>query len=122
DLHAADRPLHLVGLPRDARQGDRRADSRQRPHRLLKELAHVVLRLDAGCRLRGAAGDPQRDVGRERGSPPRGRRGRRRWSPAVSTTMPPAPSRIRLPSLAVALAIMVGGTAYPPLMADSAGQ
>jgi len=40
----------------------------------------------------------------------------------VSTATPPAPARIRLPSLAVALAIMVGGTAYPPLMADSAGQ
>ncbi len=40
----------------------------------------------------------------------------------MSTTTPPAPSRVQLPSLAVALAIMVGGTAYPPLMADSAGQ
>lgn len=35
---------------------------------------------------------------------------------------PPAPSRIQWPSLAVALLIMVGGTLYPPLMADAAGK
>lgn len=35
---------------------------------------------------------------------------------------PPAPSRIRWPSLVVALAIMVGGTVYPPLMADASGR
>ena len=33
----------------------------------------------------------------------------------------PAPPRVRLPSLVVALAIMVGGTLYPPLMMDAAG-
>ena len=32
-----------------------------------------------------------------------------------------APMRMHLPSLAVALVIMVGGTLYPPLMADAAG-
>ena len=31
------------------------------------------------------------------------------------------PTRMQLPSLAVALVIMVGGTLYPPLMADAAG-
>jgi predicted membrane protein len=31
------------------------------------------------------------------------------------------PPRMHLPSLAVALAIMVGGTLYPPFMADAAG-
>ncbi|MCZ2096676.1 MAG: cyd operon YbgE family protein [Burkholderiales bacterium] len=40
----------------------------------------------------------------------------------MSTTTPRAPSRIQWPGLVVALAIMLGGTAYPPLMADSAGQ
>ncbi|MCZ4312191.1 cyd operon YbgE family protein [Comamonadaceae bacterium G21597-S1] len=30
--------------------------------------------------------------------------------------------RMHLPSLLVALAIMIGGTLYPPLMADAAGQ
>ena len=34
----------------------------------------------------------------------------------------PTPSRIQLPSLTVALLIMVGGTLYPPLMADAAGK
>jgi predicted membrane protein len=32
-----------------------------------------------------------------------------------------APTRMHLPCLAVALVIMVGGTLYPPLMADAAG-
>jgi cyd operon protein YbgE len=32
-----------------------------------------------------------------------------------------APAHLHLPSLAAALAIMVGGTLYPPLMADAAG-
>lgn len=31
-------------------------------------------------------------------------------------------SRVHLPSLAVALTIMVAGTLYPPLMADAAGK
>lgn len=35
---------------------------------------------------------------------------------------PSAPPRIQWPSLAVALLIMVGGTLYPPVMADSAGK
>jgi predicted membrane protein len=34
----------------------------------------------------------------------------------------PAPTRIQWPSLMVALLIMVGGTLYPPLMADAAGK
>jgi predicted membrane protein len=34
----------------------------------------------------------------------------------------PAAPRIQLPSLAVALVIMVAGTLYPPLMADAAGK
>ena len=34
----------------------------------------------------------------------------------------PTPSRIQWPSLTVALLIMVGGTLYPPLMADAAGK
>ena len=38
---------------------------------------------------------------------------------AVAVT---APSRVHLPSLAVGLLIMVGGTLYPPLMADAAGK
>jgi len=33
-----------------------------------------------------------------------------------------AAPRLRLPSLAVGLTIMVAGTLYPPLMADAAGQ
>ena len=33
-----------------------------------------------------------------------------------------APTRMHLPCLGVALAIMVGGTLYPLLMADAAGQ
>lgn len=32
------------------------------------------------------------------------------------------PSRVHLPSLLVGLAIMFGGTLYPPLMADAAGR
>jgi predicted membrane protein len=40
----------------------------------------------------------------------------------VSTALQDPPSRVHLPSLAVALAIMVGGTLYPPLMADAAGR
>ncbi|RQO57270.1 hypothetical protein DBR47_15680 [Paucibacter sp. KBW04] len=36
--------------------------------------------------------------------------------------MPSAPSRVHLPCLALALMIMVGGTVYPPLMADAAGR
>lgn len=33
-----------------------------------------------------------------------------------------APGRMHLPSLAVALTIMLGGSLYPPIMTDSAGQ
>jgi len=33
-----------------------------------------------------------------------------------------APARMHLPSLAVGLLVMVGGTLYPPLMADAAGK
>jgi predicted membrane protein len=33
-----------------------------------------------------------------------------------------APPRVQWPSLLVALLIMVGGTLYPPLMADAAGK
>lgn len=33
-----------------------------------------------------------------------------------------AAPRMQLPSLAVALAVMLGGTLYPPLMADAAGR
>lgn len=33
-----------------------------------------------------------------------------------------APARVHLPSLAVGLLIMVGGTLYPPLVADAAGK
>ncbi|GAP36761.1 cyd operon YbgE family protein [Piscinibacter sakaiensis] len=42
----------------------------------------------------------------------------------MSAASPPPPSArpgIQWPSLAAALAIMVGGTLYPPLMADAAG-
>lgn len=35
---------------------------------------------------------------------------------------PTAGPRMHLPSLTAALAIMVAGTLYPPLMADAAGQ
>lgn len=35
---------------------------------------------------------------------------------------PPAPPRVQWPSLAVALLIMLGGTLYPPVMADAAGK
>lgn len=42
---------------------------------------------------------------------------------SVPTSAPThEPSRIQWPSLTVALLIMVGGTLYPPLMADAAGQ
>lgn len=37
-------------------------------------------------------------------------------------TCPAAPTRLHLPSLLVALVIMLGSTLYPPLMADAAGQ
>ena len=41
----------------------------------------------------------------------------------TSATIPAtAPARMHLPSLAVGLLIMVGGTLYPPLMADVAGK
>jgi predicted membrane protein len=40
----------------------------------------------------------------------------------VTAVVPAPPSRVHLPSLAVALIIMVGGTVYPPLMADGAGR
>ena len=39
----------------------------------------------------------------------------------MTAVVPAPPSRVHLPSLAVALIIMVGGTVYPPLMADAAG-
>lgn len=39
----------------------------------------------------------------------------------MSLTAGAAPARMHLPSLAVALAIMVVGTLYPPLMADAGG-
>ena len=39
-------------------------------------------------------------------------------SAAIATT---TPARAHLPSLAVGLLVMVGGTLYPPLMADAAG-
>jgi len=39
----------------------------------------------------------------------------------MSTLTRPSGPRAHLPSLAAALAIMVGGTLYPPLMADAAG-
>lgn len=35
---------------------------------------------------------------------------------------PTAPTRVHLPSLLIAITIMIGGTLYPPLMADSAGK
>jgi predicted membrane protein len=40
----------------------------------------------------------------------------------MSSTAGPAAPRIQLPSLVAALAIMVAGTLYPPLMADAAGK
>lgn len=40
----------------------------------------------------------------------------------MSSALNPAVPRVHAPSLAVALLIMVGGTLYPPLMADAAGQ
>ena len=43
-------------------------------------------------------------------------------SPVPVQAATPTPSRIHGPSLAVALSIMVGGTLYPPLMADAAGK
>lgn len=42
----------------------------------------------------------------------------------IASPVPPAQpaSRIQVPSLVAALAIMVAGTLYPPLMADAAGK
>jgi len=40
----------------------------------------------------------------------------------MTAAVPAPPPRVHLPSLAVALVIMVGGTLYPPLMADAAGR
>lgn len=40
----------------------------------------------------------------------------------MTTAVAAPPPRVHLPSLAVALTIMVGGTLYPPLMADAAGK
>lgn len=39
----------------------------------------------------------------------------------MSALVPPTP-RVHLPSLAIALAVMVAGTLYPPLMTDAQGQ
>lgn len=39
----------------------------------------------------------------------------------MNTTLQAGPSRLHLPSLGIALVVMVGATAYPPLMADSLG-
>jgi predicted membrane protein len=45
-------------------------------------------------------------------------------APAVAKAARPveAAPRMQLPALAVALAIMIGGTLYPPLMADATGR
>ncbi|MDZ7590051.1 MAG: cyd operon YbgE family protein [Rubrivivax sp.] len=45
-------------------------------------------------------------------------------APAVAAAAQPAQAapRMQLPALAVALTIMVGGTLYPPLMADATGR
>jgi predicted membrane protein len=40
----------------------------------------------------------------------------------MSDTVSPAAPGIQLPSLMAALAIMVAGTLYPPMMADAAGK
>lgn len=40
----------------------------------------------------------------------------------MSAIAMPAAPRIRWPSLAAALLVMVAGTLYPPLMADAAGK
>ena len=40
----------------------------------------------------------------------------------MTTVTHASPARVHLPSLAAALAIMVGGTLYPLLMADAAGK
>ena len=40
----------------------------------------------------------------------------------TDTPCPDTPARIHLPSLLTALAIMFGGTLYPPLMADAEGK
>ena len=40
----------------------------------------------------------------------------------TDTSHPAAPAQMHLPSLFVALTIMLGGTLYPPLMADAAGK
>lgn len=39
----------------------------------------------------------------------------------MSTTAARTPPKVHLPSLAVALLVMVAGTLYPPLMANAAG-
>ncbi len=39
-----------------------------------------------------------------------------------ATKASPAPSRIHLPSLAVAILIMLAATLYPPLMTDATGK
>jgi predicted membrane protein len=43
-------------------------------------------------------------------------------APAAAARPIEDPSRMQLPALAVALTIMIGGTLYPPLMADAAGR
>jgi predicted membrane protein len=40
---------------------------------------------------------------------------------ALTRATPAAPARMQGPSLAAALLVMLGGTLYPPLMADAAG-
>lgn len=40
----------------------------------------------------------------------------------MSAQVCPPPSRLNLLSLTVALIIMVGGTVYPPVMADASGR
>jgi len=40
----------------------------------------------------------------------------------MTAALDSSPPRVHLPSLGVALAIMLGGTLYPPLMADPAGR
>ncbi len=40
---------------------------------------------------------------------------------ALTRAAPAAPARMHGPSLAAALLVMLGGTLYPPLMADAAG-
>jgi predicted membrane protein len=43
-------------------------------------------------------------------------------APPGAARSPTPPPRIQWPSLVVGLAIMTGGTLYPPLMADAAGR